>query len=280
MGRAVKDTAAAGKTFMELVNAGGMKPLPLLLTLSLPALALAAPGQSEVRSYVNVGGKVQSVFAWCDAPEAVIALTELRWPGPNEDGLPWGKLLTWSKTRTGLSGLTQFNVALGGTHPSAGRVLHPLFWNDGATAVKGHLRLDKARDLQAPTSRMTHVNEFRLGNKTYTCRSLPQAAFIGVTRRRTVIVWDNGKTVTYATRNFDRTPGAYITGGNPINFGSESGWGYEFQTKDGLRYSVAEGDFVPKPEMHLSVIQGNKGLLYEPFLAYSISTPTPLKEQP
>ncbi|WP_156103625.1 hypothetical protein [Deinococcus sp. YIM 77859] len=265
-----------------------MRRFSFLLALNLPTLALAAPGQSEVRSYVNVGGKVQPVFAWCDAPEAVIALTELQWPGPNEDGPPRTQLLVWGKSRAGLTDFSRFEATLGRTHPNHEPGFLPLFWKNGAATVQGHLRLKDGKDAQAMAPRTVQASEFQLSDVTYRCRSVPQAAFLGVTAKRTVIVWEEVCSVsvfckaTYATRNFDGSEGVVLRNGQAgySSFTRQAGQivafdrSYWWSTPDSSTYRVDVGN----GGSVLTVQKNGRTLQTEPLLAYSIRLPS--KEQP
>ncbi|EYB69163.1 hypothetical protein DEIPH_ctg011orf0150 [Deinococcus phoenicis] len=255
-----------------------LKPV-LTLGLALSALALAAPVRYEMKSYIQNGGKTGPAYAWCDAPDRVLAVTQ---PAKADLTMPQpASLVTWLK---GVKGNPNIDtMQLGPTDAGAGQVYTALTPPGMAVSdtPDSYIHSSNIENVQDPAYRMTHINEFRLDGQSYRCRYVPQAAFLGVTNKRTVIIWDNGKTATYATRNFDGTPGVSVTGGKPINFGSESGWGYQFTTKDGYTYTVTAGDDMRPASartLALSVSKGGKTLQTEPFLAYSISRPA--KEQP
>lgn len=240
---------------------------------SLPwAYAGASAAGYEMRSSVVVGGQTQAAFAWCDAPGFVFAVSGVR--GSLTRPQP-ARLITWLKGVQG--GPNIDTIELGAGEGAAGSVFYPIGGPGQKPPLNDDLRLSNIENVQDPAYRMTRVSSFRLANKEYPCRYVKDAAFLGVTAKRTVIIWDNGKTATYATRNFDGTPGAYVTGGRKIDFGSETGWGYEFTTRDGYRYAVSAGnDMRPereRPPLSAEVSRGGWVLLTEPFLAYSVSRP-------
>jgi hypothetical protein len=240
----------------------------LLTALALAGLALAAPQRYEMKSYVQIGGKVRPAFAWCDAPETVIALTT---PQSGQ-----ATLAVRDKGQSNLLPPNTFPATVGDPDPGAGQIYFPLTWKNGASTVKGSLHTSNIKNVQDPAYRMTHINEFRLSDIQHRCRFVPQAAFMGATNKRTVIVWDNGKTATYATRNFDGTPGVSVTGGRKT--ANEELTAYEFETRDGYRYRVEIMTQEYGGTGSIYVSEGRQQPLQEPFLAYSISLP--LKEQP
>lgn len=274
MGRAVKGTPAAGKTFMGRVNTGGMKRFFLVL-VGASSLALAAPLRYEMRSYANVGGRVQPAFAWCDAPDRVIAVTQPPKLGPTPQPIQLRQVLKRPAPNTdAFDYVASYN--LGPSDAGAGQVYTAITFPESGGQYFIHT--SNVKNVNDPAYRMTRVNEFRTPEGSFRCRYVSQAAFLGVTAKRTVIVWDNGKTATYATRNFDGTRGVYVTGGRRVTPGIEGGIHYEFPTESGYIYSVnihANG-----PETGAGIIVGKDGSLQpdEPFLAYSVSLPT--KEQP
>ncbi|GAA5534246.1 hypothetical protein [Deinococcus aluminii] len=244
-----------------------LKPV-LTLGLALSGLALAAPQRYEMQSYVNIGGKVQPAFAWCDARDAVVALTT---PQSGQ-----ATLAVWEKGRGHLLPPNTFPATVGDPDPGAGQIYYPLTWKNGAATVKGFLHTSNIENVQDPAYRMTHINEFRLSDLEHSCRYVPQAAFMGATNKRTVIVWDNGKTATYATRNFDGTPGVYVTGGQKRQQAEATV--YEFKTEDGYTYQLKIAPQEYSGNAELSVLRQGQVIQTEPFLAYSISLPA--KGQP
>lgn len=235
----------------------------VLTALALAGLALAAPQRYEMKSYVNVGGKVQPALAWCDAPETVIALTT---PQSGQ-----ATLAVWDKGQSNLLPPNTFPATVGDPDPGAGQTYLPLTWKNGAATVKGLLHSSNVENVQDPAYRMTHINEFRLSDLQHRCRYQPQAAFMGATSKRTVIVWESGKTATYATRNFDGTPGVYVTGGRKI--ANEELTAYEFLTRDNYRYRVEIVAQDYGGTGSISVFKGRQQLLQEPLRAYSVSLP-------
>ncbi|WP_272976828.1 hypothetical protein [Deinococcus geothermalis] len=244
----------------------------LTLALVLSGSAIAAPQRYEMRSYVNTGGKMQPAFAWCDAPGRVLAVTQprnadlsrpqpvklrqvLKRPAPNTDAFDY---------------VAEYR--LGPSDAGAGQLYTAITFPDGTGDNQRYfIHTSNIENVIDPAYRMTHVNEFRTPEGSFRCRYVPQAAFMGATNKRTVIVWDNGKTATYATRNFDGTPGVYVTGGRKIS--NEELTAYEFKTRDGYRYRIE----IVTPEYggasSVQVYKGSQPVHDELMLAYSISRP-------
>lgn len=244
----------------------------LVLGLALCTLALAAPQRYEMKSYVNVGGKVQPAFAWCDAPDRVIAVTQprnadlsrpqpvklrqvLKRPAPNTDAFDY---------------VAEYR--LGPSDAGAGQVYTAITFPDGTGDNQRYfIHTSNIENVVDPAYRMTHVNEFRMPKGSFRCRYVPQAAFMGATNKRTVIVWESGRTATYATRNFDGTPGVYVTGGQKRQQAESTV--YEFKTKDGYTYQVKVAPQKDRGNAELSVLRQGQVIQTEPVLAYSISEP-------
>lgn len=258
-----------------------LNPLALTLLFSASALSGVVAAQPAYRmdSYLLLNGKTQPAFAWCDAPDRVLALTN---PSTQPATPQPVTLARWlkrapNKVQTGAYRLGPGEGAAGTIFVGLNPASRP---ESSAKENGGNVRLSNVQNVNDPAYRMSAVGGFKTPYEDVRCRYVPDAAFVGATAKRTVIIWENGGKITYATRNFDGTPGITVSGGTPINFGSESGWGYEFQTADGFGYSVARGDFSANPQMTLNVIKGGKVIQTEPFLAYSISTPLSNSAQP
>lgn len=240
------------------------------MALALSALALAAPQRYEMQSYVRVGGEVRPAFAWCDAPDRVLAVTR---PATSELMTPQPvTLLQWPKQNPDQPYKAQYQ--LGPSEGAAGTVyttLTPPGQTPSSTDTRNFVSISNVENVIDPHYRMTHVNEFRLDGQDHRCRYVPGAEFLGTTSRRTVIVWHSGDKVTYATRNFDGTPGVYVTGGKVAQ--DDIGPEYTFEA-DGYTYLLK---FHPYAAF-LLVQKDGKTLQTEEFLAYSISQP--VKEQP
>lgn len=240
---------------------------------SAPRPLTPAPetGRFSMSSYL---GK-QPLLAWCDAPRRVLALLQYGIPAETAQATPPnGELYEWPKTAAGLGKIQVSEVQLGAPDPGAGQIYTPLKLTSGPRkGQSGYVHTSNIENTNDPAYRMTKTGEFKLGNAVYKCRYVKDAAFIGVTRKRTVIIWDNGKTATYATRNFDGSAGVYVTGGRRIPPGMEGGTHYEFSAPGGITYYVnidANG-----PKTGASVIVRQDGHLEpgQPFLAYSVSLP-------
>lgn len=246
------------------------------LTALGTALALAAPARFEAKSFMTVDGRVQPAFAWCDAPDRIIAVTQpanadsnqsqlvklrqvLKRPAPNTDAFDYVA-----------------EYLLGPSEGAAGSMYTALLLpgrtqNFGA-ASQYFIRRSNVENVQDPAYRMSRVNEVRTPEGSFRCRYVPQAVLMGVTSKRTVIIWDNGKTITYATRNFDGTPGIYVTGGQK-GHSLEGGTAYEFSTKDGFLYRVVVDSYGPGTGFTVNVLRNGTVKGRESFLAYTVSTP-------
>ncbi|MBB5233931.1 hypothetical protein [Deinococcus budaensis] len=246
----------------------------LTLGFTLSALALAAPQRYEMRSYMQIDGKVQPAFAWCDAPDRVIGVTQPQKLGPAPQPIQLRQVLKRPAPNTdAFDYVAEYN--LGPSDAGAGQVYTAITFP--LSGGRYFIRTSNVENVRDPAYRMTRVNEFRTPEGTFPCRYQPQAAFMGATSRETVIVWDNGKTATYATRNFDGTPGVYVTGGRKINVAG-TGVIYDFPGGNGSTYRVITGSAPGTSAMlNTTTREALKGLT-QSFLAYSISLP--VKEQP
>ena len=253
-------SASLARALMSGRQSDPMKKLLMVALLAAPATAGAAG--YEMKSYVTVGGKTREAFAWCDAPNRVFAVPQVK--GDLTKPQP-ASLVTWPKTVRG--GPNIDTIQLGAGDGAAGSVYYPLGAPGQKTNVTDYVRLSNVENVLDPAYRMSRVSAFKVANKEYACRYVPQAAFLGVTNKRTVIVWDNGKTATYATRNFDGTPGVYVKGGT-VSY-DELGPEYTFKTQSGYVYNVKYHQFAAFVE----VKRTGKTLSTEPFLAYSVSLP-------
>ncbi|WP_339097518.1 hypothetical protein WDJ50_16885 [Deinococcus sp. VB142] len=241
---------------------------------SAPRALTPAPETGRFLMTSFSGG--QPLWAWCDSPSRVLALIQYAVPATTNPQTTPAELHEWPKTAAGLGKIQVSTVLIGQPDPGAGQIYTPLKLTSGPRkGQSGYVHTSNIENTNDPAYRMTKTGEFKLGNDVYKCRYVKDATFIGVTQKRTVIIWDNGKTATYATRNFDGSAGVYVTGGKNIDFGSETGWGYEFLKKEGYKYSVSSGDGMrPKqPPLSVTVYRKGKVLTDEPFLAYSISLP-------
>lgn len=244
------------KTFTGLVA--------VLVVLS-PAAAAA-----QMNSYMLVGKKTIPAFAWCDAPDRVLAVTAppSSLSGP-QDVQPV-TLLRWLKNKPQQAG--SFNYKLGPTEGATGSSFYGLvpagFKATPELSSKYFVQLSNVQ--QPPEYRMRRVVQFKTMQGGNTCRYVPNAAFMGVTAKRTVIVWDEGDVITYATRNFGGGPGAFVTGGRKQRT-QEGGTFYTFATEDGYSYRLTVDEYGSAGGARLDVQRNGKRVLKEPFLAYSVS---------
>ncbi|MDO4245245.1 MAG: hypothetical protein Q4C89_04420 [Deinococcus sp.] len=235
----------------------------MLLACALTWAGANAAGY-EMKSYVALDGKKQEAFAWCDAPDRVLALTQVREKPTKPQP---ATLVTWLKGRSG--GPNRDTIQLGAGEGAAGSVFYAISGPGQKLPPNDYVRLSNIENVQDPSYRMSRVVSFRLAHKDYSCRYVKDATFIGVTQKRTVIIWNNGKAVTYATRNFDGSAGVYVTGGTVEH--DDTGPVYLFETSSGYSYIVTydqRANFV-------QVLRGNKVQSTEHFLAYSSSSPKP-----
>lgn len=225
----------------------------------------------EMKSYVQVGNATRPAFAWCDAPDRILAVTAPSPPlsGPND--VREVSLLRWLKNKPGTVG--NFRYKLGPSEGAAGSTYVGLipagFKATRELASRNFIQLSHVqRPPEYRMGRVVKVNTMQGGN---TCRYVPNAAFMGVTAKRTVIVWDEGDAITYATRNFDGKPSVYVTGGRKIR-SIEGGSTYEFKTEDGFQYRVVIDDYGPGTGAFIHVARNGSLKSREPFLAYSVSS--------
>lgn len=243
----------------------------VLTALALAGAGLATPLRFEMRSFVNPTGAVGGVrpaFAWCDAPDRVLAVTlPARAPGNSAQPVT---LYRWLKRPP--AGMLATPARLGPSEGAAGSVFTRLsFPGLSGPQADFYIRTSNVENVLDPAYRLTRVNEFRTPEGSFRCRYQPQAAFMGATAKRTVIVWDNGRTATYATRNFDGTPGVSVTGGKV----SYDDLGPEYTFRSGSSTYLVK--YHPYAAFVL-VQRGGCTLRTETFLAYSYSQA--VKEQP
>lgn len=220
-----------------------MRPLSALLFVGLSALASAAGYQ--MTSGLQGVGQTQPLLAWCDAPQSVYALT--RSAGK-------GTLYEWPKA----GGERVQTVKMGEGDGAAGSVFYPF----NAGKLSGHVRMSNIENTLDPAYRMTHVGEFAFGGVAHRCRYVSDAAFMGVTGKRTVIIWHKENGATYATYNFNGKRGVKVAG-------QKLGQGWAFTAPQGYRYRVVREAGL----WRLDVWRGNRRLQSELFRAYSLSLP-------
>ncbi|WP_295821794.1 hypothetical protein [uncultured Deinococcus sp.] len=232
----------------------------VLAGLLLASLGMAAGFQTV--SVADVDG-ARPVRFWCDTPGRVLALAvPTTAPGP-------GTLAQWAGGQRTLT-----PVQVGVDDPGAGQVYTPLgIPGQPAPADPGYfVHSSNIENAQDPAYRMTHVDGFRVPAGTFTCRYVPQAAVLAATAKHTVIVWDSGGRVTYASRNRDGTPGVQLTGGTHTRAGGREVYRW---TQRGYTYSVSVGNpqlgQVPGGELRVS--RGGAVLNTWLLQAYTLSTP-------
>ena len=232
----------------------------VLAGLLLASVGLAAGFQTV--SVADVGGP-RPVRFWCDTPGRVLALAvPTTVPGPST-------LAQWAGGERTLT-----PVQVGRDDPGAGQVYTPLgIPGQPAPADPGYfVHSSNIENVNDPAYRMTHVNEFRVPAGTFTCRYVPQAAVLAATARHTVIVWESGGRVTYASRNRDGTPGVQLTGGTHTRAGGREVYRW---TQRGYTYTVSVGNPLLGQAAGgvLQVSQGSEVLSTWPLLAYTLSAP-------
>ncbi|WP_135229032.1 hypothetical protein [Deinococcus fonticola] len=245
----------------------------VLLGAALSGLANAA--SYRMTSFVVVGTQPRPAFAWCDARDRILAVTA---PSPalsGPDDVRGVSLLRWLKNKPVAS---NFHYKLGPLEGAAGSTYIGLipagFRATRDLTSRYFVHLSNVESPAGMGYRMQRVVRFKTMQGENTCRYIPNAAFMGATAKRTVIVWDEGDAITYATRNFDGTPGVYVTGGRKTR-SVEGGTTYDFRTEDGFQYRLVIDDDGPGTGAAVHVFRNGSLKSRESFLAYSISTPTP-----
>ncbi len=229
----------------------------------LLALVLAGSAQAQAQwqesSYANVGGW-QPVQSWCDTPGRVLAVTA---PANSGDAV---KLAQWVGGKINIQ-----NWQLGRPDPGAGQIYTPLTpaGQTPSQTPRYFIHSSNIENTTDPAYRMTHINEYVVPAGRFQCRYVPQATVLAATARHTVIVWESGGKVTYASRNRDGTPGLQLTGGTHTR--TNGGRERYVWNNAGYQYVLEVGQSAG-PGGSLSVLKGAKTLSREELLAYSIST--------
>ncbi|MFB9084433.1 hypothetical protein [Deinococcus wulumuqiensis] len=249
---------------------------------SAPRALTPAPETGRFLMTSFSGG--QPLWAWCDSPSRVLALIQYAVPATTNPQTTPAELHEWPKTAAGLGKIQVSEVQIGAPDPGAGHIYTPLKLTSGPRkGQSGYYHTSNIENTNDPAYRMTKTGEFKLGNDVYKCRYAKDATFIGVTQKRTVIVWETPCSeplfckVTYATRNFDNSRGVFLKNGDKgyastriqANRITDFRRLYSWQTSDGFTYDVelsTRGGTV-------KVKRGSTTLTTEPFLAYSISLP-------
>lgn len=232
-----------------------------LIGLALVGAASAAGYQDS--SYVNLGGgNWKPAAAWCDTPGRVLAVTAPTGQG----GAQPTTLVQWTGSR-----YTTQAWQYGPSEGAAGSsyvALTPAGRTVGG-APDFYVRLSNVENVQDPAYRMTHVSEFKVPAGTFRCRYVPQAAVLAATAKHSVVVWEQGGKVTYASQNRDGTAGVQLTGGTHTQ--RAGGDQYQWQ-KNGYTYTLRLGG-VTTPGGTLSVTRAGRALSSESLVAYTVSTP-------
>lgn len=251
------------------------KSMNKLLWVALALAGTASAASYTMQSYVKVGPATRPAFAWCDAKDRILAVTAPTSPLSSPDDVREVTLLRWLKNKPANVG--SFKYKLGLAEGAAGSSYYGLipagFKATRDLASKYFIHLSNVENTLDPSYRMSRVVRFKTMQGENACRYVPNAAFMGVTEKRTVIVWDEGDAITYATRNFNGTPGVYVTGGKKV-VGVEGGVTYEFTTEDGYKYRLVIDDSSPSTGAAVQVLRGGNLKSKESFLAYSISVPS------
>lgn len=244
-----------------------------LLWTGLVLAGTASATPYAVQSYVKVGQTTRPAFAWCDAKDRILAVTA---PAPalsGPDDVREVNLLRWLKSKPEPS---NFRYKLGPMEGAAGSTYVGLipagFKATRDLASQYFIHISNVESPAGMGYRMQRVVRFKLPLGEYACRYVPNAAFVGATSKRTVIVWDEGDTITYTTRNFSGAPGVYVTGGHKT-VSVKGGNVYEFKTEDGYRYRVWVDNLGPGTGSRVEILRNAKTISTETFLAYSVSRP-------
>ncbi|WP_189068325.1 hypothetical protein [Deinococcus radiotolerans] len=229
----------------------------LAATLLLSSLPLASAAGFTEASFAQVrAGAWSPVRFWCDTPGRVLALSTSA-PGA-------GTLMQWVG-----GARSQVAVTVGADDAGAGQVYTPLtFAGRRAPAPGFFVHSSNMENVQDPAYRLTHVNEFRVPDGSFACRYVPQAAVLAATAKHSVIVWEAGGKVTYASRNRDGTPGVTITGGTRTTRDGRAEYRWN---RGGYGYVLTVG-LAGHAGGELRVERAGRVLSRESLLAYSVST--------
>ena len=229
--------------------------------------AASAAGYQE-SSYADTGqGGWKPVAAWCDTPARVLAVTApvgqgtvgqgtvqpttlLQWTGSRASAQPWQY-----GPGEGAAGSSYVTLTPAGQQVSD----NPNYY----------VHTSNVENVLDPAYRLTHVVEFKVPAGTFRCRYVPQAAVLAATAKHSVVVWEGGGRVTYASRNRDGTAGVQLTGGTHTR--AAGGDQYRWQ-KGGYTYTLRLGGQTT-PGGTLSVSRAGRILSSEALLAYSVSVP-------
>ncbi len=235
-----------------------LKRVCLATALLLASVPLASAAGFTEASFAQVGADVwKPVRFWCDAPGRVLALSGT--------GAGAGTLTQWVGAAR-----SQVAVTVGADNAGAGQVYTPLtFAGNSAPAPGFFVHSSNVETVQDPAYRLTHVSEFRVPAGSFACRYVPQAAVLAATARHSVIVWDSGGKVTYASRNRDGMPGVTITGGTRTTRDGRAEYRWN---RGGYGYVLTVGP-AGRAGGELRVERAGRTLSREALLAYSVSTP-------
>ncbi|AWT36592.1 hypothetical protein GCM10008956_18350 [Deinococcus arenae] len=234
----------------------------LAAALFLASVPLASAAGFSEASFAQVGaqggaGVWKPVRFWCDTPGRVLALSGA--------GAGAGTLTQWVG-----GARSQVGVTVGADDPGAGQVYTPLTFAGRAAQAPGFfVHSSNVENVQDPAYRLTHISEFRVPAGSFACRYVPQAAVLAATAKHSVIVWDAGGKVTYASRNRDGTPGVMITGGTRATRDGRTEYRWN---RGGYGYVLTVG-LAGHAGGELRVERAGRTLSRESLLAYSVSTP-------
>lgn len=232
----------------------------LMMTVMALAGTASAAGYQEL-SYAN-SGHWQPAAAWCDTPGRVLAVT-----APSGQGaVQPTTLLQWTGGK-----LSTQAWQYGPGEGAAGSVYTALTpaSQQVSDTPNYYVHTSNVENVSDPAYRLTHVVEFKVPAGTFRCRYVPQAAVLAATAKHSVVVWEQGGKVTYASRNRDGTAGVQLTGG--MHTRGTGGDQYQWQ-KNGYTYTLRLGG-AATPGGTLDVSRGGRTLKTEPLLAYSVSVP-------
>ena len=231
----------------------------LLSLLALVGTASAA-GYQEF-SYANPG-TWQPVAAWCDTPGRVLAVT---WEGGG--GLT--RTATLAQWVGGRLSTSRWGYGPGEGAAGSSYVALTPAGQQVSDNPNYYVHTSNVENVLDPAYRLTHVVEFKVPAGDFRCRYVPQAAVLAATAKHSVVVWEQGGRVTYASRNRDGTAGVQLTGGTHTQSAGRDlyRWhrgGYTYALEVGRNEAVGG---------RLSVLRGGRTLSTEPLLAYSVSVP-------
>lgn len=255
------------------LKVAGRMPASLLALLPIGSPIMGATDGYQLRSYVQTETSALPAFAWCEAKDKILALTQpqqaLTTPRPTT-------LYSWSKSQLGQPTTQNMQLDRASQNKSSNQVTHKLL----SKSTSGVLAFGKSKKEGA---RMPKIDNFQLGKSQNSCRHAFNAAFMGASNKHTVIVWDGNCDfsglvckATLATRSYKGNNNLLLDNGQmgyrniQLNKGKVTSFTltYTFESdSDGL-FRLLE---ITDKGSTLTTRKAGQVLSRERFLAYSVS---------